>query len=364
MVEETGTAPRRMDWLDYGRIICALWVMLDHYCYISGITPMISPTITGYGVVSVVASYGMTGLYFFFMTSGLVITLTAQKHSAAEFFTRRLVRVYPTYLFCMTATALICLWGPPRFHVSPMQFLANLTLDPTALGYRPVDAVYWTLTVEVAFYFCFLAVIMTGQMKRLPAIIAVWVGLQALCAVARIDTIPMLSHNYHWLATGAIFAMIYQRRHLKLNYALLAVMLLLCLRAGRAYALETHVSVVVQLALVVGLFALFFVLRGRHVALPHARRIGSVTYPLYLLHFHIGLSVIYWIGNGSNQWIVMPGVVIAMVVASIVVDDVIEFRLRAFWFRLVRGTAARPFAWWDRRFGRVEHIRTRAERSS
>jgi peptidoglycan/LPS O-acetylase OafA/YrhL len=356
MVEKAAVAPRRMDWLDYGRLVGALWVMFDHYCF-TGVTPMISPGITGYGVLSIFASYGMIGLYFFFMTSGLVITLTAQKHSASEFFTRRLVRVYPTFLFCMTVTALICLWGPDKFHVTPMQYLANLTINPLSLGYRPVDAVYWTLTVEIAFYCCFLAVIMTGQIKRLQTVIAIWVGLQFLSALAQIN-VPILSQYFYFLAVGAVIAMIYQRRNLRLNYALLAALLALCLRSGRAYALTMHIHPLPLFVGIVGLFVLFLALRKKDVRLPYARRIGSVTYPLYLLHFHIGLSVIYWFGNSANQWLLMPALVIAMLLVSAIVDDLIEFRLRAFWLRLVRATVARPFAWWDGRVGRAGTIAT------
>src|SRR5882757_8739513 len=98
MAEDRSTAPRRMDWLNYGRLVAALWVMLYHYCF-TGVTPKVSPSITGYGALSIFSSHGMIGVYFFFMTSGLVITLNAQKHGAREFFARRLVRLYPTFLF-------------------------------------------------------------------------------------------------------------------------------------------------------------------------------------------------------------------------------------------------------------------------
>jgi peptidoglycan/LPS O-acetylase OafA/YrhL len=59
-----------------------------------------------------------------------------------------------------------------------------------------------------------------------------------------------------------------------------------------------------------------------------------MTYPLYLLHFHIGLCVIYWFGDRTNQWLLTPAVILLMVLASFVVDDIIEFRLRPLWLRL------------------------------
>jgi peptidoglycan/LPS O-acetylase OafA/YrhL len=345
-------APRAMDWLDYGRLVAALWVMLDHYCF-AGVTPQINASITGYGALSSVSAYGMAGLYFFFTTSGLVITLTAQKHAAADFFVRRLVRIYPTFLFAMTLTALIGLWGPERFHVTFAQYLANLTLNPTAFGYRPVDAVYWTLTVEITFYFCVLVVILTGLMQRLQTVVTIWVLLQMVCARLPIS-VPMLSQSYYFIAVGAVLSLIYQRRNLWLNYALLAGLLLLCLRSGLHYTRQIHVDPLPLLAMIPAIFALFLIFRGRDVRLPLARRIGSMTYPLYLLHFHIGLCVIYWFGDRSNQWLLLSGVVLLMLLASFVVDDVIEFRMRPLWLRLARAAVAIPAGWgWVRRSRRI-----------
>lgn len=345
-------APRAMDWLDYGRLVAALWVMLDHYCF-AGVSPQINASITGYGALSGLSAYGMAGLYFFFATSGLVITLTAQNHSAAEFFTRRLVRIYPTFLFAMTLTALIAHWGPERFHVTFAQYLANLTLNPVAFGYRPVDAVYWTLTVEITFYFFVLMVILTGLMRRLQTVFTVWVVLQVVCARLPIS-IPMLSQSYYFIAVGAVLALIYQRRSPWLNGALLAALLALCLRSGLHYTRQIHVDPWPLLAMIPAIFVLFLSFRGREVRLPFARRIGSMTYPVYLLHFHIGLCLIYWFGDRSNQWLLLTGVILLMLLASFAIDDVIEFRLRPVWLRLVRAAIAVPAGWdWVRRSRRI-----------
>lgn len=335
-----------MDWLDYGRLVAALWVVLDHYCF-TGVTPKINASITGYGALSWLASYGYAGLYFFFMTSGLVITLTAQKHSAHEFVVRRLVRIYPTFLVCMTLTALLTLNGPALLHVTPMRYLANLTVDPLAFGYRPVDAVYWTLVVELTFYLCFLLVILSGQMRRLQAIVTLWVALQLLSALVTTLKIPMLAESYYFLSAGAVLALIYQRRNRLLNYALLAVLTVLCLRAARHVALDYHVDQRPLLAVTAGLFGLFVAMRNRDVRLPFARRIGSMTYPLYLLHFHIGATAIYLLGAPSNQWVLIPCLIAVMLLASTLIDDVIEFRLRSVWVTWARKLvprARRPHA--------------------
>jgi peptidoglycan/LPS O-acetylase OafA/YrhL len=339
-------ATRRMDWLDYIRIMAALWVLMGHYCAIGGLDPRVSPTITGYGPLTVIGGYGMIGLDWFFMTSGLVITLTVQRHSAAEFFTRRVVRIYPTFVFCMTLTALFTLHsGIAKFHVSPMQYLANLAINPLPFGYRPVDAVYWSLAVEEFFYFCFLMILLTGLINRLQLVIAVWIVLQVLCVRLPFN-LPLLSYNYYFLSAGAVMALIYQGRNLRLNYGLLAISLPLCLYSIYHYALQINRNPWVFCVLVVALFGLFLVFRKTEVRLPFAKRIASLTYPLYLLHFHIGLSVINWIGPRMNQWVLLTALMAVMLGAAFVIDDVIEFRLHRFWMRLVRGVVYSPL--WSR----------------
>jgi peptidoglycan/LPS O-acetylase OafA/YrhL len=178
-------------------------------------------------------------------------------------------------------------------------------------------------------------------MKRLQTAIVIWVVLQVLCVRLPID-VPGLSGGYYFLAAGAVLAMIYQGRNLRLNYAMLAVSLILCLYSSYHYAGQVHINPWICGAAVAALFAMFLALGSRNVRLPFAKRIGSVTYPIYLLHFHIGVEVIHWIGSSANQWVLLPMLIVAIVAASWVIDDVIEFRLRTLWFRLVRGALANP----------------------
>jgi len=99
----------------------------------------------------------------------------------------------------------------------------------------------------------------------------------------------------------------------------------------------------------IGIFGLFLIMRGRNPTLPFAKRIGSMTYALYLLHFHIGLTIFSrWIDE-SNKWLMVAGVSLFMIAASFAIDHVLEFRLRPFWLKLAARTVARPFARWGQR---------------
>jgi peptidoglycan/LPS O-acetylase OafA/YrhL len=344
MAPQGTPASRRMDWIDYGRFIAAVWVMLDHYCFV-GVSPKVSP-ITGYGLLTNIAAYGHLALYFFLITSGLVITLTSQKLAASQFVVRRAVRIYPAFLLCMTVTAMLGPLGPPRMHVSLWQYLANLSVAPAALGFRPVDPVYWTLAIEITFYTAILVLIVTGMMKRIQWVVAIWVLLQALFSVIPVD-VPLLSRPYDFIAAGAVLAMIYQGRNRLLNFALLGVSLVLCMRSCAFIAATVGMPLAPYLVLIAAYFALFLGLRNVNVRLPFAQRLGSLTYPLYLLHFHIGLIVIHLFGDDANKWPLLVGLIAGMIAISAAVDDVMEFRLRPLWTRVANATIAAPFRRWE-----------------
>jgi peptidoglycan/LPS O-acetylase OafA/YrhL len=347
MSAENYAAVRRMDWMDYLRLLCAILVMLDHFALV-GLDRRVSNGISGYGLLTEIARFGNIALFVFFMMSGLVITLVAQSQSAASFVTHRATRVYPTFLLCLTITALLAPFGPARFAVTLPQYLANLTLHPMAFGYRYVDASYWTLPVEIAFYAAMVAVIMAGWIRHLQSVVAVWVLLQLACAPF-FPNLPLFGYLYSFLAAGAVFALLYQRRNEWLNYGLLAISFLLCQRCVFIVARQAGFNFWIGGAAITLVFALFLLMRGRQVDLPWARRIGSLTYPLYLLHFHVGLTLMSWWVGEANKWVMLVGIMLGLIALSALIDDVIEFRLRRVWAGFFRVTIARPFAWIEAR---------------
>ena len=337
----------RLDWLDYLRLVCALWVMFGHYLW-TQVGTVVQPGVSGYGFAGELASYTPVALFTFLMMSGMVITIVAQSQKAGDFAAHRFARIYPTFFLIMTATALLASLGPERIHVSLTQYLANLAINAPLFGERFVATIYWTLVIEIWFYFAMLLVIATGAVRRLQAVVTVWVLLQA-AAVWLPWQLPLIGMDYAFLAAGAVFALLYQRRNEWLNLALLAILLPLCIRCtfhyGRAYGYDPVIAGIATTLL----FALFLFMRGRNPTLPAARRVGSMTYALYLLHFHVGAIIFYhWIDEGNKWWLVL-GTSAAVIAISFAIDHIIEFRLRPFWLKLSKGTVGWPFAWWERR---------------
>jgi peptidoglycan/LPS O-acetylase OafA/YrhL len=193
-----------------------------------------------------------------------------------------------------------------------------------------------------------IAIAMLGWIKHIQVVVALWVGLQVIAAPF-FSRAPLLGTDYYFLAAGCVMGLLYQRRNERLNLALLAVTALLGTRTIFIASHSMPFNPWIGSALMMGVFALFVAMRGRDVRLPWARRLGSFTYPLYLLHFKIGTIMLMWWITDANKWWLVLGLSLGMILFAFALDDIVEFRLRRTWRRLAKATVARPFVLWEQR---------------
>jgi peptidoglycan/LPS O-acetylase OafA/YrhL len=94
--------------------------------------------------------------------------LTAYNRDAVSFTISRITWIYPAYWFsvCLTAAA-IFLFGEGIFQVELTQLFANLTMIHGYFGVRHVDGVYWSLLVELKFYFIIFLLIVFKQLRHI-----------------------------------------------------------------------------------------------------------------------------------------------------------------------------------------------------
>lgn len=337
----------RMDWLDYLRFFCAIVVMLHHYMVVA-VHPAISHGISDFGLFTEGARFVPIAISVFMMISGMMITLIAQRQASATFAANRFARIYPTFLLCMVITAMLSPLGPARFYDSWEQMTANLFIHAPAFGYRYVDMVYWTLAIEVNFYLAMTLLILSGGIRHLQWVIVGLLGAQ-LASLFIEPQWPLIGRDYYFIVAGMVMALLYQRRSQRLNTVLLAISLFLCIQASAVYARAGEFDRTIAGALTVAAFALFLFMRGRTFTLPFAERIGSMTYPLYLLHCSLGLTIFYWWMTEANKWLLVLGTTALFILIAFVIDDVMVFRLRPLWKRIARATVVWPLVWWETR---------------
>lgn len=104
--------------------------------------------------------FGWVGVEIFFVISGFVIANSASNATAKEFLFGRALRLYPAAWVASTLSLLILLFfAREKASEFFLPYLRAMLLIPKGINGQWLDAVYWTLTTEMAFYglvFCSL----------------------------------------------------------------------------------------------------------------------------------------------------------------------------------------------------------------
>ncbi len=201
------------------RIVAAVLVVMFHFLYIrvpagTGVAHMTA------ALVRRVVGSGFTGVSFFFVLSGFILTYSYPEPNGrlrgtrSRYYWARVARIYPLYLFTLLlAFPPYIGWGavnPVTFqhgHFVPILVLSPVFLQAW-LPYPPTwNPPSWSLSAEIFFYAVFpLLVPLVGRLRRryaLPAAFGFW-AISALIVVAYViinpdqgQTGPWYSH--HWL---------------------------------------------------------------------------------------------------------------------------------------------------------------------
>ena len=122
------------------------------------------------------------------------------------------------------------------------------------------------------------------------------------------------------------------------------------------------VVVVLLVTLMFAAIAASWIPKVAEMRIPLSRPISDLTYPMYLLHAHIGYTVLSNVATDGNLWVVYPAMFAGLFGAAWLLHWGIEVKMKAVWFTLF-GLLRRPFdrlevvTSWP--FRRVTRLRTR-----
>jgi peptidoglycan/LPS O-acetylase OafA/YrhL len=280
------SAPRLVQ-LDALRGLAALAVVLFHYStrfeQLYGHQP---PLALG-------LPWGHYGVNLFFMISGFVIFLSLERSPRAmDFVVSRFSRLYPAYWGALALTfGLTHALGLPDRTVGWEVLLINASMLQEFVGVASVDAVYWTLAVELLFYAWSLLAHRWGGARGLVRLLLGLVGLRLVYVLAQLGwqlDLPwllqrwLLQPHIAWFALGVA---IYRHQHAgpQPGSSLLLLLALLCLALGEGLAVAG-----------LGLCLLLWGAARRQWRWLEWRPLlwlGALSYPLYLLHEYIGWAL-------------------------------------------------------------------------
>jgi len=342
----------RFPELDWMRGVAALAVVGFHYLYKGPKEGWMH--VTEMPFLADLARYGYLGVHLFFMISGYVILLTAQHATLRGFLASRVSRLAPALWVCVLLTALIE-WLIPASPFQPEgwgQILANLTLFPGLFGHQAIDGAYWSLAVELTFYFWVGVCVALGQMHRIELLIKILL-LLSLVNIVRPAYPLQLYLCVQWaplFSAGAIFFLAKQSGwNTSRRWMISVCVVLASVYAWREAGPITQMADVasfnqganrlVVVAIVMVFFALFLWITRGNNGRPTAGSdlAGRLTYPLYLIHQNAGYALFNLAASTA---------LVTLVGQTAVISVLIILAIAAAWG--IHSVAERPIATWLR----------------
>ena len=282
----------RLVEVDALRGLAALAVVLFHH------TTRYADLFRPASLTSISFPNGHYGVNLFFIISGFVIFMTLEKTSRPmDFVVSRFSRLFPAYWAAIILTFSIThLLGLPGKLVDASAAIGNLTMIHSLFRIPHVDGVYWTLEVELLFY---CGMFLLYRLRRLHLIHYALLSLLALrltyfvlerafgielsWTISRLLILKYIP----WFALGIAIYQATSRREANAwrQPAITAICAVLTL-------LIVDIPLVALLAILLA-SAVFLAARGRTSLLRHRLLVwlGTISYPLYLLHENIGWSL-------------------------------------------------------------------------
>lgn len=324
--------------LDFLRFIAAVLVVFYHYCFRGAAADDMS--LISFEKVSQIAKYGYLGVELFFMISGFVILYSAQNSSALNFTISRAARLYPTFWACVLITSLSSLLiGGERYQVTITQVLTNLTMIPSIFNVSYVDGVYWTLLVEIKFYFLIFCLLLLKSSHKLTYFLFIWLTVSIIHIV---DPLPnvieffLIPEEASLFIAGAAFYLASKKGFNAIIVSLLSASMIISIihATNNVERLEqyynTHFSTVLVCSFIIAqhlMFTLLILGKLQFLSIKSFYRLGALTYPLYLLHQNFGFMLFNLAADDLPNWAVF--LMTTAIVGSIclLIDKYIERKL-------------------------------------
>lgn len=304
--------PDRISELDALRGLWAAAVMLYHY------TLGFQSLFGDIAAPSIEFRWGFYGVQAFFAVSGFVILMTLERtRRASDFVVSRFSRLFPAYWAAIIATFLIVrLAGPDLFQVSDSAALGNLTMLQGFAGLAHVDSSYWTLTIELIFYAAMLAFWRLNLLKRIEWVIIAWIGISFAAQTFVPEAIRFLLIGEHipFFAIGILAYRLFagERTLLQQAPAIAIAYLSVAAATGGETSLIFAAIVAIMVMLAEG--------RLRFLRIRPLLLLGAISYPLYLVHQFIGVTIILRMTESgiAPDWAMLTAITAVLGIATLI----------------------------------------------
>jgi peptidoglycan/LPS O-acetylase OafA/YrhL len=301
----------RINYLDGHRGIAIILVIMFH-AYSRW--PELIPYGNTYGNFPLF-KYGYLGVDLFFMISGFVILMTLEKcNNAKEFIYKRWLRLFPAMLICSIIT--FCTSGffseRPKGQPELKDLIPGLAfIEPylwqkiTGIPFQNIESSFWSLYVEFKFYvIAALLYFAIGGRKLVVTLFLCFIGWFSLSQLYQLSSNQFvyilywmslrLSFKYFgWFSAGASYYFYVKSSNKRWLYFGIIISLI-------SSVIESHSVGALTAAVLISILFTASMISVRLQKIISNRFIlymGFVSYPLYLLHENMMISIVIKFNN-------------------------------------------------------------------
>lgn len=356
--------------LDLVRFLAALAVMFYHLCYWkNGGIPTASLDTNN------IWWFGWVGVEIFFVLSGYVIAFSASNSTPLSFAKSRFLRLMPTVWVCASITLVAELLLEDKLHGLDLlsSYLSTLFLYPLGIH---MDVVYWTLTVECAFYLLVFLVLRFATFSKLIPImmiigvtsclynfLVILMDLNYLGQLLpkfslflhklhhmRTSRLLLLEHGMYFSLGVLLWYLTQKPKNTRFIRGFSLTLSMMCLakvlNVSKQYILEKNAVGVFEMSpLIIFLSGLILICCaqpiGRIGFFNHSttknvlRFFGLITFPLYLLHNDAGLLVLShlssFVTNSSALFLTFAFCIMTSILVFKLIEPFIAEFFKRFW---------------------------------
>lgn len=330
----------RVNEIDFLRFFAAIAVVFYHYSFRGYAADSMS--VMPYATLTQISKYGYLGVDLFFIISGFVILMTASSGSLKKFVISRVVRLYPAFWVCCTITFVVTLLiGGDRYSASFFQYMVNMTMLNGFVGVPSIDGAYWSLFVEMRFYAMVAMLLLIRKIQYAQQFLVAWIFVSILLLffpVYKLQYIFITDYSAYFIA-GSSFYLIWAEGPSLVRFGLVGLSLVLAIFKSiqRLPHFEEHYKVVMS-GSVVGIVVTIFFLVMFLVALRKTSSwgnmrwlfLGSLTYPLYLLHQNVGFMVFNIAYPAVNAHVIFWTTIVVAIILSAGIHFFFERKMATF----------------------------------
>lgn len=311
----------RYNVLDPLRLLAALAVVMYHY----------SAFVSTKNLFTSVSRFGYLGVVFFFMLSGFVILLSAERASPRQFITARAIRLYPAFSICLLISILGGYFLAERTYEAK-QIILNLLIVNDYFGVENIDGVYWTLQAELKFYACIAGLLFLGLLANFRVWLSVWLFCAVLFYFFRqpffMGWFINPAYSFYFIggvASCQIATKVDKSIFLFVVYWLSGIFGVLTgfTQAENFLKNPLFVDKLIASGIVASFYVFFYWLATSYRNVKRAGRwwllMGALSYPLYLLHNYFGKTLIVWFSQFASLPLVLFGVFVFVLVLALLV---------------------------------------------